>query len=493
MKKTKKILAMLMAMSLIAGLSACGGDEAVDGGDDVAADATTTTAAVATTTAKTVEVNTETLMDEEAAVLEEVSAQLPQVSLDNPEVKYLAHYDLNPSAETGASKSVQLELFESNYGGYVKYYPSTWDTRYSDLSTYVLGGEGIDIFPIGDNPLPKGINNGMFQSFDEYTDLNDPIWANVKTVAEKYNFGGQHYALVTGATAENVCFYNTDTIDNNGFDDPWDLHLAGEWNWDTFKSMLTDFVDVDAEQYGLDGYWNEKALMASVGVPLLEAKDGHLICNIDNPEFEKAMNYQYELFTNNLVMDREEFGYTINPAFMGQGKELFYMVGSWDILKDPKTWFFEMEPEKLGIAPVPNPAGYDPYQALKPDGFVMCKDAGNPEGTILFVQCEILARSNEDAKAIGRRKQIDDYGLSEEFLLKLDQINQYALDYPVVEYASGASNDIASITTEGGDNVGARAPFHGVDWATEKARISEVLIALVAEVDAQIAEAQAAE
>ncbi len=146
MKNTKKMLAMIMSLTMIAALTACNDDSSSE--DDTPSDETTTTAAVATTTAKTVEVNTETLKAEEEVVLDNVAAQLPEVVLENGEVKWLAHYDLNPSAEIGASKSVQLELFEKKYGGSIKYYPTTWDTRYNDLSTYILGGEGVDIVPV---------------------------------------------------------------------------------------------------------------------------------------------------------------------------------------------------------------------------------------------------------------------------------------------------------------------------------------------------------
>ena len=59
--------------------------------------------------------------------------------------------------------------------------------------------------------------------------------------------------------------------------------------------MLEQFVDPDADQVGLDGYWNEKALLLSAGVPSVEAVDGHLVTNLNDPTIEKAMNWMYGL------------------------------------------------------------------------------------------------------------------------------------------------------------------------------------------------------
>ncbi len=492
MKKTKKILALLMAISMLAGLSACsdnGGDVA-DG--DVPADETTTTAPVITTTAKTVEINTEELKDEEQVLLEDAMTQLKDVELENKEVKWLSHYDLNPSAEVGGSTPAYLELFQQKYDGYLKYYPTTWDTRYNDLSTYVLGGEGIDLFPAGDNPLPKGVTSGMFQPIDDYIDLNDPIWAEAKPIIEQFNFSGKHYALATGAEAEVVVHYNTNTLENNNLEDPWDLYKEGKWTWDKMEEMLLDFVDPDAEQYGLDGWWAEKGLLASNGVPLIGTDADHnIVCNINSPKIEEVMNFQARLFSNGLVMDKAEYGYTENPSMMGEGKQLFYFYGSWAVLKDPNTWDTEILPEHLGMAPVPcKDEGGTYYHNTKLHGYVLCKDAGNPQGAALFAECAALSETNEGMGAIDRRKKMEDFQMSEELLLRLDEINGLATANPVVELSTGASVDIASITSEAGENNGIRATMHGGDWTTEKERIGEVLIALVAEVDAQVKESQ---
>ena len=483
MNNSKKIFAGLMALSMMAGLTACGNN---DGSSDATSEETTTT-----TTAKTVAVNTEELKEDEAAALEDTMSQLQDVELENKTIKWLAHYDLNPSSN-GASKSVGLEMFEKKYGGEIQYYPTTWENRFNDLSTYVLGGEGIDFFPGDDTAnFPKGIVSGMFQPVDDYIDMNSAIWQNTKDAMELLNFGGKHYEFITTVTAEAVVIYNKATIEANGLDDPWDLYEAGEWNWDTFKQMLLDFVDEDSDQWGLDGFWAEKALFLSAGVPSVQSVDGNLVCNINDATVEKAMNYQYDLYTNGLVFPREQFAWSEQPSFMGEGRQLFYICGAWTVQAAPETWSTSIDPEDLGLAPVPSPADSDPWQGATLGGYALCKGAQNPAGVALFAECQILGSNDESAIAISDRKAMDDYGWSQELVDKNKAINEIARQYPVVDLAAGCSTDIASLTTDGGDTIGLRAALHGVDWATNREAIADTVIMLVDEVDQNVKAKQA--
>lgn len=479
MKNLKKTLAGISALTFAMGLTACGG-----GSDPASTEQQTT---VTTTTAATVEINTATLAEDDQKSLDQVAEEnLQDVELENKTIKWLAHYDINPSTASGQSESVQLNLFKNKYGGEIKWYQTTWDTRYSDLSTYVLGGEGVDFFPCDTAALPKGVVSGMFQPIDDYIDMNAPLWADMKDAMEIYNFNGKHYCMVNNVSAEQVVIYNKQTIEENGLDDPWELYEQGNWNWDTFSSMLEQYVDPDADHYGLDGFWAEKALYLSAGVPAVESENGTLKSNLMDATLEKAMNFGYDLYNKGLIIDRSIFDWSEQPQFMGNGQELFYLVGSWHCNTDPNTWATKISPANLGLAPVPSPAGSDPYQAATLDGWVLCKGAANPQGVALFGECTRLANTNDEALAIGDQKLRDDAQWSDELIDHNKQINALAQQYPVVDLATGVSTDVASITTDGGDNVGLRAAFHGTEWATNRDEIASVVEMLVGEVDDQI-------
>ncbi|MCI5752291.1 MAG: extracellular solute-binding protein [Oscillospiraceae bacterium] len=476
MKDMKKILAGVMAMSMVVGMTACGGtDEAAD----------ETTAEVTTTTTATVAINTATLNDDDQATLDQVAEQLIDVELENKTIKWIAHYDLNPST-SGQSESVALNLFKSKYEGNIEWYPTTWETRYNDLSTYILGGEGIDFFPCDTAALPKGVISGMFQPVDDYIDMSSDLWKEYASAMEIYNFAGKHYEFVTNVTAEQVVIYNKKTIEENGLEDPYEQWKAGEWNWDTFKESLMQYVDPDNDCYGLDGFWAEKALYLSAGVPAVSSVDGTLTCNLMNEDLEKAMNFGYDLYNNNLIINREIFDWAEQPQFMGEGKELFYICGAWAVNTDPATWTTKIDPADLGLVPVPSPAGSPNYQAATLDGWCLCKGASNPDGVARFAECTILANKDEAAIAIGDQKLRDDAHWSDELIQINKEINDIARQYPVVDLATGVSTDVASLTTDGGDNVGLRGAFHGVDWATNRDEISSVVSMLVDEADQQI-------
>ncbi len=484
MEKIRRTLAGISALAVAMSFASCSSSSGGTTGETTAAETTT----AATTTQVTVEVNTATLAEESQMTLDEAAdSVLPDIELENKTVKWLAHYDLNPNTASGASESVNLNVFRTKYGGEIQYYPTTWNTRYSDLSTYVLGGEGIDFFPCDQFALPKGVVSGMFQPVDDYIDMSDPLWAGVAEAMEKYNFNGKHYELVNSVSAEQVVIYNKDTIEANNFDDPWELYKEGNWNWDTFKEMLVQFVDADSEQYGLDGYWAERALSLSCGVPAVESVNGSLRVNLMSEDIEKSQNFMYDLYSNDLVINREIFDWAEQPQFMGEGKELFYIVGSWAVQADPETWSTKIPPDKLGLAPVPNAADADrAWQSAVLDGWVICKGAGNPQGVALLAQCTRFANTNDDAVAISDAKAMEDFHWSEELVAINKEINKLAEENPVVELATGVSTDVASLTTDGGDTVSLRASLHGVEWATNREEINDVVTMLVDEVDSEL-------
>ena len=480
MKDIKKILAGAMALTITAGLSACASDGGAEGGDA----AETTTAEVTTTAAITTEINTETLAAEEADALSNAMSQLQEVDLANKEIKWLAHYDINPGTN-GASKKVELELFERKYGGSIKWYQTTYENRYNDLSTYVLGGEGIDFFPSEAGNLPKGIISGMFQPVDDYIDLDSEIWQNITEGMKLYNFGGKHYTFVTNLRANYYVYYNMETIEANGLEDPWDLYKAGEWNWDTFKSMLQEFVDEENDQWGLDNWFNELALMYSAGVPVVSSVDGQIKCNLNDPTMEKAMNYQYDLYNAGLILPMEQFNWSIQPAMMGEGRELFWIGGFWEAEGDPSVWTHGITPENLGFVPTPSPAGSDPYQAAAVEGYVLCKGATNPEGVARFAECTIVAVNDPDSIAISERKIMDDAKWPQELIDRTNEINALAKKYPVVDLVSGCSADIESLTTASAESA-VKAAFHGTDWATTRETYADTVNMLVEEINTEL-------
>ena len=108
----KKTIAGISALTFTLGLTACGG-----GSEGT----TESEATVTTTTAATVELNTATYAEEDQKTLDDLANEkLRDVELENKTIKWLAHYDINPSTSKGDSEAVNITLFKSKYGGNIE-------------------------------------------------------------------------------------------------------------------------------------------------------------------------------------------------------------------------------------------------------------------------------------------------------------------------------------------------------------------------------------
>lgn len=467
-EKFKRSFSLALAAVLTAGLAGCTDDNS---GENNSSETITTAASV----------NTEQMNEEDKqAVNDAADALLADGELENKTIKWLAHYDLNPDSR-GGSKSVALEMFESKYGGSIEYIPTTWENRWTDLSTHVLGGDGVDFFPFETRAVPKGIVSGMFIPVDDYIDLNSDIWQETAPFMEEFVFGGKHYELCTGVTPEAVVIYSKKTISENGFDDPWELYQAGEWNWDTFKSMLTDFVDPDSDRYGLDGYYYQKALGTSSGTSVVRVNNGLMELTLDSPQLDKAMNLAEDMYSHGLFFDKSLFNWSEQSQMMGEGRQLFYFCGSWVLESD--QWSLGIEPEDAAMVPVPCCPDYDTAYSIIPDGFMLCKGSANPEGAARYAECCIAASLDENAKKISDEKKKRDYHWTDELLEQYYECNNAAKENPFYDMSYGISDDFVSAIT---DNVMYK-PFEGSSYAQGKEASREVAQIFVDEINADLA------
>ena len=473
----KKTSALGMSLILTMGMASCASDSANETSD---------TQAETTTTAATVAINTEQLNEEDKQIVEGASSSmLVDKPLENKEIKWLAHYDLNPDGR-GGSKSLALEMFESTYGGTIKYYPTTWGSRWTDLSTYVLGGEGIDFFPFETSSLPKGIVNGMFEPVDEYIDLESPLWQETAQGMEMFNFNGKHYEFCTGMSPEAVVIYNKQTIEENGLDDPWELYQKGEWNWDTFKDMMYEFVDVDNDMYGLDGWYYQKAIATSAGGSIITLNDNGLMeLTVDDPKFGKPLELGGELFSNNMFMDLSLFNWKDQPHKMGEGSELFYFCGAWTFELEPSLWTTAIPPENVGMVPVPCSPDFDTVYSVIPDGFTLCKGAANPEGVARYAECCIAASINEDTVRITNEKRKNDFGWTDSMIEQYDECVRAAKETPYYDFSYGISDDFYNSIA----NTVINGSFNGEDPATLKDMVRDVGALLVEEFNGELSQA----
>ncbi|MEE5993133.1 MAG: ABC transporter substrate-binding protein [Oscillospiraceae bacterium] len=393
--------------------------------------------------------------------------------LENKTIKWLSDWDIN--ASNGASTPTDLAIFQERYGGEVQYYQCVYEQRYDQLTNYINSDEGIDFFYAGNfDAFPKGAIRGMFVPYDEYIDLDSELWKDVKDVNDSVAWKDGHYMAVVQMTGDNCAvIYNRDTVQELGFEDPAELYRKGQWNWDIFEEMLTSFVNVQEQRYGLDGWWFESALSATVGVPYVGLEDGKLVSHLTDSNIERVQNFMYDLYTKDCIaIGVGEFGWKDKPEYIGEGKELFYPVGLWKIygvadavnLKGIRSGWKVVFGENAMFVPMPkDPEADEYYIPANMNSYCFVKGGKNPEGVAKYLDCKRLALLNEDIREIADQQFTEDYGWSEEMVAMKNEMDELAIKNPVVDFKNGITTDLDTMFDN--STTGIRASGKGIPWS----------------------------
>lgn len=388
-------------------------------------------------------------IDEIVSIAKEEGSPLTG-ELENKKIIWMANWDINPD-DSGKEEPLELVLFKEIYGGEVEYRKVVWENRYTDLSTAIIGGDGVDFFPAGDmDAFPKGAIREMFIPVDDYIDYNSELWAGVKELNDQFLWNGKHYVIANASTGDNtIVIYNRDTIDEYGLDDPAELYKEGKWDWNAFKAMLSEFCNAAENRHGIDGYWTEAALSKTTGVPYIGLEDGKLVNNLANKSLERVQNFMLDLNKSGYVLDKSQFSWNEQPAFLGEGKELFYPCGAWALYKEKEQWGATFG-ENVFFVPMPKDPEADAYYVPAGlDGYMLCRGAQNPEGVAAFAACKRFAIINEKLADIGSGQLLEVYGWTQEMVDMLDECHKLAEENPVYDFYTGVTKDMASILDSG--------------------------------------------
>ena len=392
--------------------------------------------------------------DEQKEIVEKMKDKLPDDAKDSQKGKsitWLAHYDINPA--DGKISSPGLELFHTVYGGTIKYQATTWENRYNDLATGVMSGNGPDFFPADDmDTFPRGAIKQQFDPIDDYIDYSSDLWASSKEQADAFQFNGKHYICVINTLPTYACVYNKNTIEDNGFDDPAELFEKGEWDWDIFEKMCKDFTNEDEEKYGLDGYWYNKAISESSGVPMITLEDGLLVQKMSDPKIEKVQNMMYELQKYNVVFPRYKNdwntrGSGANGEGLGSGLTLFIPIGLYAIEDSPENTknFGSIEDGEVMFVPMPKDPDSDTYYiSAKVSGYNLCHNAPNPEGFKAYMTCLKVAADNGGAD-IYEDQLKNEYKWTDEMIEMRQKMYQMVIDNPVYDIQDGVSPELKTL------------------------------------------------
>jgi len=425
MRKIKAFIAAILACSMSLTFAACGGEKEES------------------------KVEYKTLDEATRATIKDIAANDKNLTgeLENKKIKWMSDWDINPDG-SGKNVPTDLAVFQERYGGEIEWIKVTFDNRYEKLAESINSGEGVDFFYGGNmDAFPKGAVRGMFAPIDDYIDFSTPLWEDVQEVNDATMWNGQHYLATTQVTGDSVAVvYNKNTIQEAGFEDPADLYEKGEWTWETFQEMLVNYADPDNQKYGIDGWWFEKGLMNTIGVPAIGLEDGKLVNNLGDPNMARVQNYLYDLFsTDCIAIGVGDYGWTAKPAYIGEGKSLFYPVGLYTFYREKEQWVKEYGEDAFFVPMPKDPEADEYYIPCGMESYAFVKGGQNPEGVAKFLECKRCTILNDELREIYDKQMVEDYGWNQEMIDMKNSMQELADENPFFDFYTGVSTDCGSL------------------------------------------------
>lgn len=418
------------------------------------------------------------------AISEKVSdSELLTGELENKTIKWLSPWDINSSDNEGKSTPAFLVAFEERYGGKIEWNQCTYEERYEQLAKAINGDEGIDFFYAGDlDAFPKGAVRQMFIPADGYIDYDSPLWDGVRELNDSFVWNGGHYITATRIAGDNCgVIYNRKTVREAGLEDPAELYRNGEWTWDAFEDMLGKFVDPANQRYGIDGWWFEFGLTATSGVPAVGMENGRLVNNLSNPAMERVQNWIYSLYSNGYIaIGSEDYGWNAKPAYIGEGKTLFYPCGLYQFYMKEDNWKKTFGDEAFFVPMPEDPDSDEYYIPVGMEAYAFVKGGKNPEGVAKFLECKRFVLDDPETLAIADKQMIDDYGWTDEMFEMKESMQALAEANPIIDLSKGVSADCGELL----DNS-LRLTARGTEWSETYDSINAVVDKYIDEVNSE--------
>ena len=243
--------------------------------------------------------------------------------------------------------------------------------------------------------------------------LSDPIWD--KTYNDFFTFNGKVYevATVSGYWTENgLFFYNKKLFKNAGVPTPEDLYKKGNWNWDTFETLMKQLKEkLPTGVYPMDkGDDIQNA-----------AKVGTSLYYYDHNSKSIKTGAGDAFFTE--VMTRISKWQNTDHYFGGKfydGTAAMIFGGLWG-LRNNGQFAQVKDKSNIGFTYVPDYSSSKkaPARSFSSRGYGICKGAKNTGGAGLFIRYYL---------------DISNYNLSSEF------ISEAARDFFYEVSSKSASN-----------------------------------------------------
>ncbi len=351
----KRIIAAVLAAVMVLSLAACNG-----GGEPANNDG-------AASTNKYTNVAT---FDSDAFIAS-VPAELRGTTLT-----FLNWY--NP--DDRAAEKANIEAFESASGINVEVINTAYGKEYNDkLAGLVATGSAPDIIRMSEPQMAwmkylQPITNSGY-------DFSDDAWST--DVKDLYSVGGIQYAAnlsYTPFVLFQTMVYHTDTMEEFGFEDPWELYKKGEWTWQELEKMCSAWIKQGPDYYGVaTGHYG--MIAESAGLDFMKYDGSKWSANLYDADLLDIWRFTLE------GRDNRYYVQGTNTTFDAtKHKALFAYTDSTGL--EASSVYNEKIKRRgvFGVAPMPKFEGKDYYAGVTElVGFGMPIGAKNPKAVPYFI------------------------------------------------------------------------------------------------------------
>ena len=310
------------------------------------------------------------------------------VAIDNAQptgtIKVLIYYDL-------VTQDADLvDLFETRYGGSIEQeICSSGSAYFEKLGTLVASDISPDITRYEWASFPHGISRNMYTPIDSYIDFDSDLWVGMKEIAEQFSYNGKHFYAPYKLTSNFAINYNRLVLQEYGMPDPMDLYNNGEWTWDTFKDLITQWCDADPNHIGYTGV-NAMSFVATTGTKLIDVNGDQIINNLKNENVQRCMEFLEEISKQGLTGD----GYVDPGEAFIDGNLLFLgMEPTWTYGSACENMYKKKMDYDMAFLPFPHDPKADKYYiAYDSFGYMIPAGAKNVKGAVDWIT---LCRTEE--------------------------------------------------------------------------------------------------
>ncbi len=334
-------------------------------------------------------------------------------------VKYFGYYDITVDQKGKA----QVDIFESDtYGGKIEWISVPFgDAYFEQLGVLIAADDSPDLLTYELQSFPFGVHKNLYEPLDEYLDIDDPVWAEMRDLIDSYEYKGKHYYFPHRIVSSYGLNYNRKTVEDAGLTDPMQLYKENKWTWDAWRQLMLDFCNLSDENigyYATDSTVN--SFVNTTGVVVVDLlPDGTIVNNLQHADVTRAVEYMAEMGRSGLLYPTSHpHGDWVSPQVFASVSDKILFLGlepEWTYIACTENLQNKSGVENdihdvvsdFAFVPFPRDEKADKYyQASSCFGYMIPKGAKNLAGSIEFIMCNRLYETDENIKKQIRQEHI---------------------------------------------------------------------------------------